>query len=73
VDYLDASPIFATTTKTDTRTPQGLHGLQQVRAAAALPLVAMVSALCSAEDPQAAAATLRALCVQVFDEVRPRV
>jgi thiamine-phosphate pyrophosphorylase len=87
VDYLGVSPIFATPTKTDTKTPWGLHGLQQVRAATALPLVAigglhagnavevlragadglaMVSALCSAEDPQAAAATLRALCGQVF-------
>lgn len=87
VDYLGVSPIFATPTKTDTQTPWGLDGLQQVRAATALPLVAigglhagnavevlragadglaLVSALCSAADPQAAAATLRALCGQVF-------
>jgi len=83
VDYLGVSPIFATPTKTDTKTPWGLHGLQQVRAATPLPLVAigglhagnalqvlragadglaLVSALCSAADPQAAAATLRTLC-----------
>jgi thiamine-phosphate pyrophosphorylase len=88
VDYLGVSPIFATPTKTDTKAPWGLHGLQQARAATALPLVAiggvhagnavevlragadglaMVSALCSAEDPQAAAATLRALCQEVLD------
>lgn len=87
VDYLGVSPIFATSTKTDTQAPWGLHGLQQVRAATTLPLVAigglhagnavdvlragadglaLVSALCSANDPQAAAATLRALCDQVF-------
>lgn len=87
VDYLGVSPIFATPTKTDTKTPWGLHGLQQVRAATALPLVAigglhagnavkvlragadglaLVSALCSAKDPQAAAANLRALCREVF-------
>jgi thiamine-phosphate pyrophosphorylase len=88
VDYLGVSPIFATPTKTDTKTPWGLQGLQQVRAATRLPLVAigglhvgnalevlragadglaMVSALCSAADPQAAAATLRALCDKVLD------
>ena len=88
VDYLGVSPIFATPTKTDTKTPWGLHGLQQVRAATTLPLVAigglhagnalqvlragadglaLVSALCAAADPRAAAATLRALCGQVFD------
>jgi thiamine-phosphate pyrophosphorylase len=87
VDYLGVSPIFATPTKTDTKTPWGLHGLQQVRAATALPLVAigglhagnalevlragadglaMVSALCSADDPRVAAAILRDLCGQVF-------
>jgi thiamine-phosphate pyrophosphorylase len=88
VDYLGVSPIFATPTKTDTKTPWGLHGLQQVRAATKLPLVAigglhagnaievlragadglaLVSALCSAADPKAAAATLRALCNEVLD------
>ena len=87
VDYLGVSPIFATPTKTDTKAPWGLHGLQQARAATTLPLVAigglhagnavevlragadglaLVSALCSADDPQAAAVTLRALCGEVF-------
>lgn len=87
VDYLGVSPIFATLTKTDTKAPWGLQGLQQVRAASVLPLVAigglhagnaldvlragadglaLVSALCSAQDPQAAAATLRALCDDVL-------
>jgi thiamine-phosphate pyrophosphorylase len=82
VDYLGVSPIHATPTKTDTEPPWGLEGLRQVRAATALPLVAIggihagnarevlsagadglavVSALCAAPDPRAAAATLRSI------------
>lgn len=85
VDYLGVSPIFATPTKTDTSTPWGLAGLQAVRAASTLPLVAIggihagnardvlqagadglavVSAICAAPDPRAAAQTLRDLCHQ---------
>jgi thiamine-phosphate pyrophosphorylase len=41
VDYLGVSPVFATPTKTDTKPPWGLEGLRQVRAATALPLVAI--------------------------------
>jgi thiamine-phosphate pyrophosphorylase len=84
VDYLGVSPIHATLTKTDTQSPWGLDGLRQVRAATALPLVAIggiqahnardilragadglavVSALCAAADPCAAAQELR----QLFD------
>ena len=80
VDYLGVSPVFATPTKTDTAQPWGLAGLQLVRAATALPLVAIggihlgnaaqlmqvgadglavVSAICSADDPCAAAHELR--------------
>jgi len=76
VDYLGVSPVFATPTKTDTKAPWGLDGLQRVRAATPLPLVAIggihadnaaevlragadglavVSALCAADDPRAAA------------------
>ena len=83
VDYLGVSPIFATPTKRDTKTPWGLAGLAEVRGATSLPLVAIggihagnardvlrggadglaiVSALCAAEDPHAAAVCLRALC-----------
>ena len=83
LDYLGVSPVFATPTKTDTGTAWGLEGLALVRAATALPLVAIggmhagnarqvlragadglavVSALCAADDPQAAAAGLRLLC-----------
>lgn len=86
LDYLGVSPVFATPTKTDTQTPWGLAGLAQVRAATALPLVAIggihagnaqavlragadslavVSALCAADDPRAAATNLRRLCDQV--------
>ena len=85
LDYLGVSPVFATPTKTDTKTAWGLDGLAQVRAATALPLVAIggihagnaqavlragadslavVSALCAADDPHAAAADLRAVCDQ---------
>ena len=83
LDYLGVSPVFATPTKSDTGTAWGLEGLALVRAATALPLVAIggmhagnahqvlragadglavVSALCAADDPQAAAAGLRLLC-----------
>jgi thiamine-phosphate pyrophosphorylase len=41
VDYLGVSPVFATPTKTDTATPWGLEGLARIRAATALPLVAI--------------------------------
>jgi len=41
IDYLGVSPVFATPTKTDTSAPWGLDGLRQVRAATALPLVAI--------------------------------
>jgi thiamine-phosphate pyrophosphorylase len=82
VDYLGVSPVFATPTKTDTATPWGLDGLQRVRAATDLPLVAIgglhlhnasqvmragadslavVSAICSADDPRAASQQLRGL------------
>ena len=82
VDYLGVSPIFATPTKTDTQAPWGLDGLRRVRAASALPLVAIggihagnaaevldaganglavVSAICAAQDPCAAAAALKRL------------
>jgi thiamine-phosphate pyrophosphorylase len=41
VDYLGVSPIYATLTKSDAASPWGLEGLRQVRAATALPLVAI--------------------------------
>ena len=41
VDYLGVSPIFATSTKTDTGAPWGLAGLAQARACSHLPLVAI--------------------------------
>jgi thiamine-phosphate pyrophosphorylase len=83
VDYLGVSPIFATPTKTDTKTAWGIDGLAEVRASTRLPLVAIggihagnarevlragadslaiVSALCAADDPQAAAANLSVFC-----------
>lgn len=82
VDYLGVSPVFATPTKTDTATPWGLEGLARIRAATALPLVAIggihsgnaaqlmaagadslavVSAICAADDPCAASQQLRSL------------
>ncbi len=83
VDYLGVSPIFSTSTKTDTKESWGLEGLTLVRTATHLPLVAIggihagnarevlragadslavVSALCAASDPHAAAMGLRSLC-----------
>jgi len=82
LDYLGVSPVFATPTKTDTVTPWGLEGLQRIRAATDLPLVAIggihlgnaaevmragahslavVSAICSADDPRAASQQFRGL------------
>ena len=81
VDYYGASPVFATTTKTDTAAALGLEGLRALRARCTRPLVAIggidahnaaavmaagadglavVSALCAAPDPEAAARRLRA-------------
>jgi thiamine-phosphate pyrophosphorylase len=40
-DYLGISPVFATPTKTDTAPPLGLEGVAAIRAAVALPLVAI--------------------------------
>ncbi|MFO7708335.1 MAG: thiamine phosphate synthase [Desulfobacterales bacterium] len=40
-DYVSASPIFATPTKTDTAPALGLEGLQAIRRRVALPLVAI--------------------------------
>lgn len=40
-DYLGVSPVFSTPTKTDTASPLGLEGLQEIRRAVDLPLVAI--------------------------------
>jgi thiamine-phosphate pyrophosphorylase len=82
LDYISASPIYFTPTKTDCSRELGLAGLRLVRALTDLPLVAIgglnaaniapvieagadsvavVSAICAAPDPQAAAADLAAL------------
>lgn len=80
VAYLGVSPVFATPTKTDTRTPWGLDGLRRLRKLTGHRLVAIgginaanaarvleagadglavVSAVCAAPDPEAAARALR--------------
>ena len=41
VDYLGVSPVFSTPTKTDTKTPWGLEGLQKIRKFSRHPLVAI--------------------------------
>jgi thiamine-phosphate pyrophosphorylase len=41
VDYIGASPVFATPTKTDTKTPWGLEGLRKIKAYSRHPLVAI--------------------------------
>lgn len=83
-DYVAASPVWATPTKTDTGAPFGLDGVRRIaeRLDGRLPLiaiggihrgnaaqvieagadgVAVVSAICGADDPHAAAAELRAV------------
>lgn len=80
VDYIGVSPVFATPTKTDTKEPWGLEGLQKIKAVSRHPLVAIgginetnaravveagalclavVSAVCSADHPEQAAARLK--------------
>ena len=75
VDYIGASPVFATPTKTDTKEPWGLDGLRKIKAFSRHPLVAIgginqsnaravieagadclavVSAICRADSPEAA-------------------
>jgi thiamine-phosphate pyrophosphorylase len=82
VSYLGVSPVFATPTKTDTRTPWGLDGLRRLRKLTGRRLVAIgginaanaarvleagadglavVSAVCAAPDPEAAARVLRGI------------
>ena len=72
VDYIGVSPVFSTPTKTDTKEPWGIAGLEKIKAYSRHPLVAIgginlsntarviragadsiavVSAICSAEDP----------------------
>ena len=86
-DYLGVSPIYTTSTKTDTAPPLGLAGLREIRKAVSLSLVgigglnkensaeairsgadgvAVVSAIVAADDPEAAARTLK----QIIAEAR---
>jgi thiamine-phosphate pyrophosphorylase len=79
-DYIALSPVFSTTTKTDTVTEWGLQGVQRIRMLTEKPLVAIgnvnlnnvadiihagancvavVSAICSADNPARAAEQLR--------------
>ncbi|WP_411821604.1 thiamine phosphate synthase [Leptospira sp. 'Mane'] len=41
IDYLGVSPIFSTSTKTDTKSPWGIEGLKLLRSKTDLPLVAI--------------------------------
>jgi thiamine-phosphate pyrophosphorylase len=41
VSYIGVSPVFATSTKTDTKTPWGLEGLKRIKAFSRHPLVAI--------------------------------
>ncbi|TYP99207.1 thiamine-phosphate diphosphorylase [Tenacibaculum adriaticum] len=79
-DYLGISPIFNTTTKTDTVTEWGVNGIKKIRDLTRKPLVAIgnikidnseivtkaganciavVSSICSSENPQKAAYELK--------------
>ena len=85
-NYIGVSPVFATPTKTDTKEPWGLAGLQKIKAFSRHALVAIgginvanaqavaeagadclavVSAVCSADDPAAAAIKLK----NIMDDV----
>jgi thiamine-phosphate pyrophosphorylase len=91
VDYLGVSPVFATPTKTDTKSPWGLEGLRRIRVATTLPLVAIgglhranaadviragadavavVSAICAADNPHQAAADLFNIIDESLDSHR---
>lgn len=80
VNYIGVSPVFVTPTKTDTKEPWGLAGLNKIKTFSRHPLVAIgginasnaqavaeagadclavVSAICSADDPAAAASKLK--------------
>ena len=80
VDYIGASPIYSTPTKTDTKGAWGLEGLAKIRAFSRHPLVAIgginesnatdviaagadciavVSAICSADNPATATRNLK--------------
>ena len=79
-DHFGISPIFSTTTKTDTVTEWGLEGIRRIRSLTDKPLIAIgnmnktnasavmqagadciavVSAICSAENPEKASYELR--------------
>ncbi len=79
-NYLGVSPVFQTTTKTDTVTEWGLEGIRKIRSLTTKPLVAIgnmnlgnaasviqaganciavVSAICSANNPEKAAFALK--------------
>ncbi|WBV56077.1 thiamine phosphate synthase [Chryseobacterium daecheongense] len=79
-DYLGISPVFRTTTKSDTVTEWGLEGIVKIKQLTSKPLVAIgsvnltnakaimdagadciavVSAICGADDPQKAAYELK--------------
>ena len=79
VDYLGVSPVFATPTKKDTKTPWGIEGLKKIKqfsrhslvaigglgesnakdiVNAGADAIAVVSAICSAQDPLKASSRL---------------
>ena len=87
VDYLGVSPVFSTPTKTDTKTPWGIEGLEKIKAYSCHPLVAIgglnafntekvirsgadaiavVSAICSADDSFDAARQLVSLFEKTY-------
>ena len=84
VTYIGVSPVFATPTKTDTKEPWGLEGLNKIKTFSRHALVAIgginasnaadvikagadclavVSAICSADDPVTAAQDLKNIIV----------
>ena len=66
VDYIGVSPVYGTPTKTDTAEPFGLEGLRRADTIADVMAtgtdgVAVVSAICSAEDVSTSTSELRAI------------
>ena len=90
VDYIGASPVFATPTKTDTKEAWGLEGLKKIKSFSRHPIVAIgginesnaravveagadclavVSAICAADNPAGAAVSLKKIIESALKKI----
>ena len=90
VDYIGASPVFATPTKTDTKEAWGLEGLKKIKSFSRHPVVAIgginesnaravveagadclavVSAICAADNPAGAAVSLKKIIESALKKI----